>query len=332
MEQYVLMFIMKAAANIGRFFLLADNFLSLIHRFDPSLRTLRTISIYYIMENKIQFRVDSTAMKFLLGNIKNPLIGGALLLIGALAVFGRCAQAGNPLIPERASKDMAMPNTAKPAAGHLTDVSCWTENETFYIAALVDSDDMFWKRFWAELKIVDSQGQLLKVTNDSFALVPTHSYAVPPRGRTSLTWGIALKDIAGTPDSVILNKMMGQDVPAGAILIVSSLSTFKVLSNNADSTSTELGWRVSGTVENPLPFEAAGPCIDLLIYGTDQKLYMTQALELNSDTALVKSQSYGPLFPQDKRAFGLNIVYDGLPQALRDKKIGKVDILGFEKR
>lgn len=127
---------------------------------------------------------------------------------------------------------------------------------------------------------------------------------------------------------------MGQEVFAGPILIATKTSSVKVINGDPeDSTKTvEVAWRVNGTLENPLPGVVLEPCIDVLLYGTDERLYFTQGLQLNQDTAVVASDRYGQMLPGDKRNFGMAIGYESLPEALKNLKIGRVDFLGYEKR
>ena len=238
-------------------------------------------------------------------------------------------------------EDTSMPKTAKVAKAHLTDVNCWSEGDMFYAAGIIDSDDFFWKRFWVELEIIDTNQQTVLVLADSFTIVPAHSWATPPRGRTTFFGSWKLADLKGTPDSVRLKSAQGVELNAGAILLVSDQKGVRVLENLAsvespekmklDSTN-EIAWTISGTLENPLPQYAERPCIDVLLYGKDNRLYFTQAIDLNVDTTIIKSAAWGPMLPNEKRGFGMNIGYDALPAPLKKLKIGKVDILGFEKR
>ena len=262
-------------------------------------------------------------------------LGLFLLSSCVLLLTWQCAQSsGDGNTSGTKQESLEMPSTAKPTPAHLTDVNCWSENNQFMVAALLDSDDFFWKRFWVKLALVDASGKQLLIGADSFAIIPTHSSAVAPRGRTSFTWAFDKRKISGEPDSVLLLDAMGQEVFAGPILIAANTSSVKILNPDPkDSTANiEIAWRVNGTIENPLPGVVLEPCIDVLLYGTDQRLYFTQGLNLNQDTTIVASDRYGQMLPGDKRSFGMSIGYESLPEALKNLKIGRVDFLGYEKR
>lgn len=235
-----------------------------------------------------------------------------------------------PKLPKQ--EDTSMPKDAKAAQAHLTDVNCWSEGDMFYAAGIIDSDDFFWKRFWIELEIIDANQQILLVKSDSATIVPAHSWATPPRGRTTFFGSWKLADLKGTPDSIRLKSAKGIELKAGAILLVSNQRGVRMLSNAEKDTMNEFAWTITGTLENPLPQYAERPCIDVLLYGKDNRLYFSQVLDLNSDTTIVKAGAWGPMLPNEKRGFGMNIGYDALPAPLKELKIGKVDILGFEKR
>lgn len=229
-------------------------------------------------------------------------------------------------------EDTPMPKNTKVSQAHLTDVNCWSEGDMFYAAGIIDSDDNFWKRFWLELEIIDANQQLVLVKTDSATVVPGHSWATPPRGRTTFFGSWKLSDLKGTPDSIRLKTVQGVELNAGAILIVSNQRGVRMLANGTKDTINELAWNITGTLENPLPQYAENPCVDILLYGKDNRLYFSQVLDLNADTTIIKSAAFGPMLPNEKRGFGLSIGYEALPTPLKELKIGKVDILGFEKR
>ncbi len=252
-------------------------------------------------------------------------------IVAAFSLLSTVCACTDPA-PSTLQEDTTMPKTVKPAKVVLKDVNCWTEGDMFYVAGLIDSEEFFWKRFWVELEVIDANNQVLKVKSDSFAVVAAHSYATPPRGRTSFFWSAKLSDIAGTPDSIRLHGAQGLDVTPGAILLISNQSGVRMLSGDGKDTTNELGWMVTGTLENPLPQAANSPCVDLLLYGKDQRLYFAQALDMNRDTSIIKTSAWGPMLPEERRGFGFNISYEFLPTPLKEQKIGKLDILAFEKR
>ncbi len=316
--------------NIGRFFLLPIICVDHTQIYDLCQRFQLHSFINYPVRTMVSNLYFSRLLKAIHQKLGIFLLSSLLLLL-----TWQCAQSSTEGANTTTKQEsLEMPSTAKPTPAHLTDVNCWSENNQFMVAALLDSDDFFWKRFWVKIALLDASGKQLLIGADSFAIIPTHSSAVPPRGRTSFTWSFDKRKIAGEPDSIRLIDAMGQEVFAGPILIATKTSSVKVINGDPeDSTKTvEVAWRVNGTLENPLPGVVLEPCIDVLLYGTDERLYFTQGLQLNQDTAVVASDRYGQMLPGDKRNFGMAIGYESLPEALKNLKIGRVDFLGYEKR
>jgi hypothetical protein len=227
-----------------------------------------------------------------------------------------------------------LPKDVKPANVVLTDVNCWVEGKMFYAVGLVDSREPFWLKIWLKLGVVDAKNQIVPFKSDSFCLVDTHADALYPRGRTAFFASWKLADLKGVPDSIYLKGAQSATVDPGAILIAQNLGGgIKVSFGDTSSTpALEKYVMVNGVVENPLPLNADNPGLSLLLYGTDHKLWFTQNLNLNVDASYIKVKMYGPMTPNEKRNFGMHVYYDSLPQAIRTKRIGRIDFLGYEKR
>lgn len=227
-----------------------------------------------------------------------------------------------------------LPKDVKPANVVLADVNCWVEGDVFYAVGLVDSRESFWLKIWLELGVVDAKNQIVPFKSDSFCLVDTHADALPPRGRTAFFASWKLSDLKGVPDSIQLRGAQSVAVDPGAILLAQNLGGgIRVSYGDTSSTpALEKYVIVSGVVENPLPLKADNPGLSLLLYGTDKKLWFTQNLNLNVDTSYIKAKIYGPMTPNEKRDFGMHVYYDNLPEAIRTKRIGRIDFLGYEKR
>ena len=227
-----------------------------------------------------------------------------------------------------------MPADAKSAKVSLVDVNCWTEGDMFYAVGVVDSREPQWAKIWLEMGVVDAQNQIVLQNKDSFCLVSTHADALPPNGRTAFMASWKLADLKGTPDSIALKGARFVEKTAGPILIATNIGggiKFMTL-DTATSESRELYWSVSGTIENPLPLTLNEPAISILVYGNDNRLWLANNLSFNVDTALVRMDKYGPMFANEKRKYGFNVHYDNLPTPVRTSRIGKIDVLGYEKR
>ena len=265
-------------------------------------------------------------------NMKLPFFSLIMLSIAFCAVATNCKG-------DKTSKDgivaaNVLPKDLKPANVVLADVNCWVEGEMFYAVGLVDSRESFWIKTWLKIGVVDAKNQIVPFKSDSFCLVETHADALPPRGRTAFFASWKLSDLNGVPDSIQLRGAQSTTVDPGAILLAQNTGGgIKVsFGDTSSTTALEKYVIVRGVVENPLPLSADNPGLSLLLYGTDQKLWFTQNLNLNVDTSYIKAMVYGPMTPNEKRDFGMHVYYDNLPQAIRTKRIGRIDFLGYEKR
>lgn len=96
----------------------------------------------------------------------------------------------------------------------------------------------------------------------------------------------------------------------------------------------EAAWQVSSSVSNPLDMTASKPRIEVLVYDTESKLWLTTVINPEDPAVkdIFKFDSYSPLRPTENRQFTLTIGYQALPKALQEKKIGRVEIFPFEAR
>lgn len=236
---------------------------------------------------------------------------------------------------DEAPKVEPMPQDAKPVKVILADPNCWIEGDQFIMTAMVDNQEFEWQRLWLNLRIIDAaQKPLLLAGKDTALTLEPHSPAVAPRGRSSFFWALPLSALNGVPDSFMLASALGVKVPAGAIPIVTESNGVKMLqSDPSDPTqSIEIGWQMNGKVESTLNYTVEQPHLDAALYGTDNRLYFTYALDMNRDTVVLRGSEYGPIGAYSKRQFVFRVGYESLPQPLRDKKIGRIDVMAFDKR
>lgn len=218
-----------------------------------------------------------------------------------------------------------------------TDLNCWVEREHFFVIGVCNNFTGEWSRIWLRMTPTDDEGNPITVNGAPNAVFPTLSDAVPPHGRTSFFFEWPLSAFPTTPDSFLVAGAGAVVMPPGAILITTEQSGVKVLvpATAGDTIATvEKAWRVSTVVENPLDLEAAHPRIELLLYGTDQRLWFSSVLnpEDTLQVKTLKAERDGPMAPKEKRRFGSVVFYDNLPQALKEKKIGQVKFLPFNAR
>lgn len=215
--------------------------------------------------------------------------------------------------------------------------NCWIEKGNFNVVGVCNNFSSEWQKIWLNVAPLDEKGKPVAILNHASVVIPTFSDAVPPNGRTSFSASWPVKNFSGKPDTCIITLAGATLQKEGPILVTpttNGLKMFKPL-DPGQTVAEELGWQISGTLSNPLPLVAAHPRLEVLIYDTEFKLWFSTMV--NTEDPQNKSifqflERQGPLQPKEDRYFTLQLYYQALPQALKDKKIGKVDILPFEAR
>jgi hypothetical protein len=96
----------------------------------------------------------------------------------------------------------------------------------------------------------------------------------------------------------------------------------------------ERAWQITGSISNPLDLVAAHPRLEILVFGTDNKLWFSTLLnpEDPASKPYFKFERSGPIKAKEERPFTMQVYYERLPGALKAQKIGRVQILPFEAR
>jgi len=254
-----------------------------------------------------------------------------------LALFSFCTNTtqnqpvAKALVP---NSTVAMPPNAGPANVSISDMNCWVEKGQFFVTGICDNAADEWQKIWLRMSPLDQAGNPLNVDGAPDAVFATFSDAVPPRGRISFFAEWPLTSFSGTPDSCIVTGAGSTLVPPGPILVISENNGVKMLvpdTIDGKVVSVERAWQVSTVVENPLDMRADHPRAELLIYDTDNRLWFITVLnpEDPGQKKMVSAEKEGPMVPYEKRRIGAVIYYDNLPQALKDKKIGRVEFQAF---
>lgn len=230
-----------------------------------------------------------------------------------------------------------MPADAVPANVSISELNYWVEKDRFFVVGICDNLAGEWQKIWLQLEPMDATGKPVAMKNASDAVFPAFSEAVPPRGRTSFFANWPLKAFSDVPDSCRVTGAGAVAMPPGAILIPIEQSGVKMLVSKliGDSVITEeKAWQVSAVVENPLEVEAAHPRLEVLLYGTDRRLWYSVVFnpEDPATKQTVGMEREGPMMPHEKRRIGGQIVYDSLPQKLQEIKIGRAEFQAFDAR
>lgn len=250
-----------------------------------------------------------------------------------LLVFLNCTEKIDP-VPLNAEQ-LAGTNSKPNIITSFTN--CWIEKGNFNVVGVCYNLSAEWQKIWLNLAPLDAKGKPVAISKHASVVIPTLSDAVPPNGRTSFSASWPIKDFSGKPDTCVIILAGATLQKEGPILVTPTSNGLKMLKpmEPGQKEPVELGWQISGTLSNPLPLVAAHPRLEVLIYDTDFKLWFSTLV--NTEDPQNRSifqflERQGPLQPKEDRFFTLQLYYQSLPQALKDKKIGKVDILPFEAR
>lgn len=247
-----------------------------------------------------------------------------------LTLFSFCTNTtpptANALVP---SSTVSMPANAGPANVSISSLNCWVEKGQFFVTGICDNASDEWQKIWLRMAPLDHSGNPLTIDGTPGAVFSVFSDATPPRGRTSFFAEWPVTAFSGTPDSCIITGAGTILTAPGPILIAMEDSGVKmIVSDTVDGklVSVEKAWQVNVVVENPLDRQADHPRVELLIYDSDDRLWFVTVLnpEDPNQKQLLNMEKEGPMLPHEKRRFGAVIYYDNLPQALKDKKIGRV--------
>jgi hypothetical protein len=225
-----------------------------------------------------------------------------------------------------------LPADATTASVDFRDKNTYNSGDYFCIVSIVDNRSINWCRLWVKVEVLDSMGNVLTVKGDSSFILRAFSDAVPPNGATSLFCAIPLADISGNPADCRLQGAGMVFTAPGPILIAPETSGVRVQIPDPDDSLKikEIAFNLKTTVDNPLPMMAARPHLVLLLYGRDNKLYFAQVLDMFLKPSSIQMQVEGPLQGGEKREVRYPILYDYLPQQLKDNLIGRIDVQVFE--
>lgn len=256
------------------------------------------------------------------------------LLFALLFSFQHCTET-SPAINTPLNAEY-LPSNAGPLQVNIYNVNSWVEKDRFFVTGVCSNISANWQRFWLDVVPVNAAGKAIAISNHTSVIVPTFSDAVPPQGRTSFFASWPLTDFSGKPDSCIVKLAGAVQQTAGPILAVPGTNGIRMFASSTSGlpATEETAWQLSGNLLNALDMEAAHPRLEILLYGKDNKLWLSTVLnpEDPATKPIFQFDREGPLQPKESRAFSLQVYYTGLPEALNTQKIGRIDILPFVAR
>jgi hypothetical protein len=267
-------------------------------------------------------------------NLFMRLFYACLTLLSVLLLGQQC---GGRAVPSVAPLDAVVPppNAMLPDV-RITDLNCWVEQGQFFVTGICSNESASWQKIWLKMEPMDSIGNPLTITGARYAPMATFSDAVPPKGRTAFFAGWPSSECSGTPHSCRVSGAGAIQVSPGAILLLEDVSGVKMLTSKqaGEAASEEIAWQINGVLNNPLSITAPQLRLELLLFGTDNLLWYSTVL--NPEDPKMKKifslEKDGPMQPGERRRVGVYAYYDGMPKALKTSKIGRVELLAFEKR
>ena len=262
-----------------------------------------------------------------------------ILMRHILTIVGLFLLAGCQSADKKVEKPLnagLLPAGIAPSRVRIDDLNYWTEQGQFFVTGVCVNESGVWEQIWLNVAVTDEQGKALTVGGAVSAVIPTFSGAVPPMGRTTFFAGWPLSAISGVPAVCTVREEGSLKVASGAILLTEQVGGVRMMVPEAPGkpTTVEAAWQISAVLNNPLPLPAKHPKLELLLYGTDNKLWFSTLLDPDDPRykSLIVTDKTGPMAGEEKRDLGITVHYDQLPAALREKKIGRVELLAFDAR
>jgi hypothetical protein len=248
-------------------------------------------------------------------------------------VFCFCSEAPKPERYLNAELLPAQIITPKISVQHL---NYWVEKGQFFVTGICVNESAAWQKIWLKAEILNKDGQLLQIQGNKGVIFQPFSSAIAPKAGSAFFVGWPLTEIAGSPNAARVSGAAASTVQAGPILLTEEISAVKMMmpAKESEPATEETAWQISAVLNNALPATALHPRLELLLFGTDNRLWLSTLLN-PEDPALkqmVAMEKEGPMQGREKRQLGIMVYYERLPEELRVKKIGRVELLGFEER
>lgn len=248
--------------------------------------------------------------------------------------FGACTEPST--VSDKLLQSELLPADVVTSKVNISDLNYWTEQGQFFITGICVNESAGWQQLWLNATFSDAAGKPLTIKGATGVVVPVFSNAMPPQGRSAFFAGWPLEAFSGIPATVQISNAGAKAVAPGPILLVEQVSGVKmaVPKEPGAPATEEIAWQISATINNPLPQTAQHPHLELLLYGTDQKLWFSAALNPEDEQfkQLIAMDKNGPIGPGETRNVGVYAFYERMPQVLKDVKIGRVDLLAFDRR
>lgn len=258
----------------------------------------------------------------------------SIVVFLAVALLVSCVRKGGG--PVQALDSGLLPEGAAPVNIRIDDLNCWVEQGQFYVTGLCSNESMSNQEIWLRMEPQDEAGKPLEISGCPAAIVPVFSSRIAAKGRSAFFRGWPVGKFSGVPAKCNISCAGAVTIDAGPVLLVEQLSGVKILAPKAEGqpATEEKAWQINAVLNNALPRTAEHPCLELLLYGADKKLWLAKRLDPSDPETkqVLTMDKSGPMQGGEKRTFGLQVFYNHLPAALQEKKIGRVEMLAFNEQ
>jgi hypothetical protein len=228
-----------------------------------------------------------------------------------------------------------IPKEAKETVANVNSVHVWVDKGNLCLAGIISNMSPKWSRFWLEAKPVDQKGSSLALSGHAGVVLTPYSKAVPPSGRTSFFASWPVSSFSGLPQNFTFTTWSVEEKP-GPILAIPETSSIQmsVPQQSGQNLKPEVAWQMTGPLVNPLNMVADHPCIEVLVYGKDDKLWFATVLDTKDQNMrqIFQWDKEGPMKPKETRQINLQVYSIGMADALKDMGIKKIDLLPFNAR
>ncbi|MFN0036270.1 MAG: hypothetical protein ACKVUS_14495 [Saprospiraceae bacterium] len=255
-------------------------------------------------------------------------------LFALLLSFQNCGEKTPP--PTGPLHAEILPSSAQRVEVAVRSINCWVERGQFFVTGICSNTSAGWQKIWLEAAPLDAAGKPITISKHRSVIIGTFSDAVPPNGRTAFYASWPVTDFSKTPATCSIKAAGATPQAPGPILVVPTINALKIrgLVAPGQPITEEKAWQISSSIHNPLAMVASRPRLEILVFDTEGTLWLSTMLnpEDPATNSIFRFEREGPLQANEERPFNLQVSYERLPQPLKEKKIGRVEILPFEAR
>lgn len=218
----------------------------------------------------------------------------------------------------------------------ITDVNYWVENQQFVVAGILSNDALVWQKIYLRVTFQDANGKPVEVNGEPEMFIPATTNSVPPRGRSGFCWTWDMDKFSAPPARCTVSAAGAQQVSPKPIIVALDPSMVNVMTGGAKSVldtnvqTTLAGHQASFAIFNGTDLVAQKPMVQMMIFGTDNKIWHSNVLVADSTDQVIYAGKSGPLMPREKRVIGFGMLLSALPAELQRVGVGRLEYFPFD--